>query len=68
MDFAVRNISVCCPWDIVREDQGFLALQGGAAGGFALWHFSSVTYGAVVAVLVKDSKLLSHSFKLNVHT
>ena len=44
MDFAVLNTSVCCPWDIVREEQGFLALQGGAAGGFALWHFPSVTY------------------------
>ena len=28
MDFAVLNISVCCPSDIVRGDQGFLALQG----------------------------------------
>ena len=52
MDFAVLSISVCCPWDTVREDQGFHALQGGAAGGFALWHFPSVTYGVVVAVLV----------------
>ena len=53
MDFAVLNISVCCPSDIVRGDQGFPALQGGgAARGFAPWHFPSVMYGVVVAVLV----------------
>ena len=54
MNFAVLNISVRCPLDLVRGDQGFLALQGGggAAGGFALWHFPSVMYGVVVAVLV----------------
>ena len=52
MDFAVLSISVRCPSDIVRGDQGFLALQGGAAGGFSLWHFPSVMYRVVVAVLV----------------
>ena len=28
LDFSGLNISVCCPSDIIRGDQGFLALQG----------------------------------------
>ena len=60
MVFAVLNTPVCCPWDIVREDQRFLALQKIAVGGFALWHFLSVTYGVVVAVLVVPQVIVNY--------
>ena len=46
-----QHISVL-PFGYCQRGPGISCVAGGAAGGLALWHFPSVMYGVVVAVLV----------------
>ena len=48
------------PLGYCHRGPGIPCVAGGAAGGFALLHFPSATYGVVVAVLVLPQRLVNY--------